>query len=784
MKRKSDNDEAEQRRQDAADEVEATINGLDEAGSLTYLDDLRARWQLDAPPQTFEHGIALVFHNFGEDMLGTIDASQPGSFGIRRVEEAINRQEMEAIALYYRLKVLNQLEEPEVLARVTAVLEQISHGKGLVLRAFQSQVAYAKNSYDTALDADLDAKLGSWSLRFRWIGEGLNEAQKLILHMCDVAMQCNYRKHGDSVFEPIVIDGHDTHAWKYVCEIKEFVYRECRKEVQLDAWMNLTSGATVGKTVLEYLSQCNDFQFPMLHKNRTVWAFRNGVYLGREDRFHEFATATRPLPSNIVASKFFDLDFFAHEGIAWQQIDTPHFQGILNFQEYSPEVAQWMYILIGRLMYDVGERDGWQTIPFMKGQAGSGKCFAAGTRVMLHDATSKPVEEVRLGDTLMGDDGGPREVVSLAAGTAELFRVEGVRGHSTQAAPAFDVTGEHVLCLRRDGELAELTVEEYLRLPACARSALTVYKVFPWPRAGTVKEYAFTVRSLPGAQTYHGFQIAGPNERFLLEDYTVTHNSTIIKVCQDIYDVVDVATLSNNIEKTFGIESLHGKYIFVAPEIKADLRIEQADFQSIVSGERVQVARKHKTAVGVQWTTPGILAGNEVPSWADNSGSIQRRVCVFGFDKPVTHGDMKLAEKLEKEMATLLVKFNRAYLETARAHGSKNVWSVLPQYFKHTRNEMAADVNSVEAFLGSQDVVLDPEKFMPFDDFKLALKTFEHQNQYKSARYTADFFRGPFAKYNLQKVRDSMTYRGRKMKRDYVMGVDLLATDDADNALG
>ena len=73
--------------------------------------------------------------------------------------------------------------------------------------------------------------------------------------------------------------------------------------------------------------------------------------------------------------------------------------------------------------------------------------------------------------------------------------------------------------------------------------------------------------------------------------------------------------------------------MFVAPEIKADLALEQAEFQSIVSGESVSVAVKNKTAASMVWTVPGVLAGNEVPNWKDNSGSVLRRILAWNFTK-------------------------------------------------------------------------------------------------------------------------------------------------------
>lgn len=458
----------------------------------------------------------------------------------------------------------------------------------------------------------------------------------------------------------------------------------------------------------------------------------------------------------------------------------------------------------------------------------TGKCFGAGTKVLMHDASVKKIEDVRVGDRVMGEDGTPRTVMTLARGHERLYRIEPI---------GVEVTLQHVLCLRfmphasptsnnaivfayKDQiyrttrlptqtvcngmyDTVEMTVEEYLSLTPGFRKYWRMYRVglpdgvenLPsrkdraamlagmmamggWDKAFLATSlleshdmYEFDIHPVD-VKPYYGIQILG-NQRFLLHDCTVTHNSTIIKVCKDLYDTVDVGVLSNNIEKKFGLSAFWNKLLFVAPEIKADLQIEQAEFQSIVSGEDVQVAIKHKKAFSTKWSVPGVLAGNEIPGFADNSGSIQRRVCVFAFERPVTQGDMRLGEKLETEMAALLLKCNKAYLEASSMYGQSNIWTILPDYFLGTRNEMAATTNSVEAFLGSTDIVLDADKFMPFEDFKMALRMFETSNGYRNSRYVADFFKTPFIKFNIRRERCIKVYRGRRLNTEFLIGVDI-----------
>lgn len=72
---------------------------------------------------------------------------------------------------------------------------------------------------------------------------------------------------------------------------------------------------------------------------------------------------------------------------------------------------------------------------------GSGKCMAAGTRILMYDGSHKEIQKIKVGEFLMGDDSNPREVLSLASGTDQMFNVW--YGNSK-----YTVNSDHVLCLK------------------------------------------------------------------------------------------------------------------------------------------------------------------------------------------------------------------------------------------------------------------------------------------------------------------------------------------------
>lgn len=95
---------------------------------------------------------------------------------------------------------------------------------------------------------------------------------------------------------------------------------------------------------------------------------------------------------------------------------------------------------------------------------GIGKCLARGTPVLMYDGTIQSVENVCVGDKLMGDDSTPRNVLSLARGTEEMYRVTLYDG------TFYDVNKSHILSLvatqshgkQKTGDIVNVSVREWL----------------------------------------------------------------------------------------------------------------------------------------------------------------------------------------------------------------------------------------------------------------------------------------------------------------------------------
>jgi len=73
---------------------------------------------------------------------------------------------------------------------------------------------------------------------------------------------------------------------------------------------------------------------------------------------------------------------------------------------------------------------------------GTGKCHAKDTAILMYDGTCKMVQDVVVGDKLMGDDSTPRTVLSLATGEDEMYDIVPIKGEK------YTVNSEHILCLK------------------------------------------------------------------------------------------------------------------------------------------------------------------------------------------------------------------------------------------------------------------------------------------------------------------------------------------------
>lgn len=86
-------------------------------------------------------------------------------------------------------------------------------------------------------------------------------------------------------------------------------------------------------------------------------------------------------------------------------------------------------------------------------------CHAYDSLIMMSDGTSKKVQDIIVGDRLMGDDSTPRNVMELKRGFSDMYEI------TLSNDDKMTVNGEHVLCLKGEKDnIIEMKVNEYLKL--------------------------------------------------------------------------------------------------------------------------------------------------------------------------------------------------------------------------------------------------------------------------------------------------------------------------------
>ena len=173
------------------------------------------------------------------------------------------------------------------------------------------------------------------------------------------------------------------------------------------------------------------------------------------------------------------------------------------------------------------------------GSVDSGKCFAINTPILMKNGDIKMIQNIKIGDVVMGDDHKKgKKVRMLVKGRTSMYKVHQQNGID------YRVNKHHILSLKvRPSEYDNVTkflrsiehfvdkqgtidmnVVQYYNLPGIVKKNLLGFKCHGETSDILVLEDGF--------DNYYGFSlyITEENRRFLLADKTVVHNSTLTGV--------------------------------------------------------------------------------------------------------------------------------------------------------------------------------------------------------------------------------------------------------------
>jgi len=116
------------------------------------------------------------------------------------------------------------------------------------------------------------------------------------------------------------------------------------------------------------------------------------------------------------------------------------------------------------------------------GPMGTGKCHGIDTPILMYDGSIKMVQDIQVGDIVMGDDSTQRRVLSLGQGEDDMYDIITTKGDT------YSVNSEHILCLKsfdnetltylndfKTNDIIQITVKTYLQLPDYIQNTLCGY---------------------------------------------------------------------------------------------------------------------------------------------------------------------------------------------------------------------------------------------------------------------------------------------------------------------
>ena len=619
-----------------------TIQSLNSDELLQVLDDEEKMWDMGVKNNT-SVPTELGYKKFFKPGEINPASGRPFRVDIEQISASHRRVISQMGQLYHRATALEISDyEPnddglKVSVRINRLIEQVDDAFQIVFRHTR---IYERINNPTCIPTNPDSDPTLYRCNTDQL-DTLSPYQQSLLSFLNHTYTNNIRRYkGYCCTQIITPEGYATRAWKPNRSIEAEVFMFSQKETNRANWENLTSRGSTISDVVRFVSKCHDMQFPEITKNRHVWSFKNGIFIGKEwdketgkyvSRFHSYESTKSKyncLDPTIVSCKYFDQMFESYDHVEdWWDIPTPYFQSILDYQKFDKDVSKWMYVMGGRLCFDVNDIECWQIAMYCKGVARTGK------------------------------------------------------------------------------------------------------------------------------------------------------STLLTNVFQKFYEAEDVKTLSSNSEKQFGLSAIYDGFMFIAPECKTNMSLNQAELQSIISGEDISIAIKHEKAKSIKWTTPGCMAGNELPDYRDASGSILRRLLVFDFPKQVKDHDTDphLNNKLMKEIPAILLKCVRAYIEYGQKYADRDAWAVVPAYFKKIQKQVAMVTSSLTNFLESSSVDRGQNLFVPQVVFTPAYTLHCTQTlNLGKPRFNPDAYAGPFSSYGIEVREEAVTYKGRAYRKQPVFyGVDV-----------
>ena len=434
----------------------------------------------------------------------------------------------------------------------------------------------------------------------------------------------------------------------------------------------------------EYVN--NDFT-KKLDTNPYLLGFTNGVYDlkkgelrdGRPDDYIEMST-------NIEKIEFYE--------------DHEHYESLKSFIEtvfFDPEMRTYF------LTYFSSCLQGHNAEEKFRIWTGIG-CHAYDTEIMMFDGTTKKVQDIIIGDKIMGDDSTERNVLELKRGFSDMYEFTMRNGEK------FTVNGDHILCLKMNdvskSDVIEIKVRDYLSIYEKGFDKYFLYK----------NSVDFKEKDLPLDPYQIGYSLE------LTDEYIINSKEIRLKMLKGIIDRTGYYdNRAHKYEITLKNEKLINNTLYIARSL--GYSASKSSFGVTLYEDDLKIKNSSYYGFTIQKVEDNNFYGFEL----DNN----HRYLMGDFT--VTHnsnGKSKILELFVHSLGDYAIKFPITMLTGKRAQSNACTPEIVQSkgkrfgYFEEPSENERINAGLLKEFTGGDKIKArglhkDPIEFKP--QFKLAL---------------------------------------------------------------
>ena len=219
-------------------------------------------------------------------------------------------------------------------------------------------------------------------------------------------------------------------------------------------------GYTIPKSCLSK----EDYDF--LKKDLLLQPQMMGAKMGIQQQVSSFPVY-RENTNKIYIPRFYGIERYGlPKKSELQQGDDVELEFVKTLRDYQEDIIK---VYLDHVNTPVAQNDtGYGNGGILEVPCGRGKCMGRDTPILMYDGTIKMVQDVKVGDVIMGDDSTPRNVLTLARGREQMYKVIPVKGDP------YIVNESHILSLKYSstvnkdtpkGTVRDISVLDYLNLP-------------------------------------------------------------------------------------------------------------------------------------------------------------------------------------------------------------------------------------------------------------------------------------------------------------------------------